>query len=109
MVREIARDAVRIKMTVPVEAPLISVYEYCYALGLGASVMKLPKETAEELKNMDDFSALKERASSIIKASEDVWDTIENGQRLKFLILGCRIHAEMNEDARWLFDLGYKE
>ncbi|MGN0353601.1 MAG: DUF3837 family protein [Muricoprocola sp.] len=109
MVREIVRDAVRIKMTVPVEAPLISIYEYCYALGLGASIMKLPKEMTEELKNMDDFSTLKEKASSIIKASGDVWDSIENGQRLRSLLLGCRIHAKMDDDARWLFDLGYQE
>ncbi len=106
MVRDIVRDAIHIKMKAKAESPLISVYEFCYAAGLGWKIMGIPEEEAAQLKQLE-FLELKEKVQKAVSESGAFAD-VPDGERLKRLIVGCRIKAgEMSEDARALFDMGF--
>lgn len=88
------------------ESPLISVYEFCYAAGLGLKIMGTAEEKAKELRDSEDFSDMKSKVQEMVHDSLK-FDDYPNGGRLKSLITGCRIRGEMSEDARSLFDMGY--
>lgn len=106
MVREIVKDAIHIKMKARMESPLISVYEFCYAAGLGLKIMGTSAEEAEQLKNLE-FLEFKSKVQDAVRGSQAFADAA-NGERLKSLIVGCRIKkGEMSEDARALFDMGF--
>lgn len=106
MVRDIVRDAIHIKMKAQAESPLISVYEFCYAAGLGLKITGMSAEEKEQLKALE-FLDMKAKVQDMVRGSEAFTD-IANGERLKSLIVGCRIKkGEMSEDARALFDMGF--
>lgn len=108
MEKQIVRDAVHIKLKVPVESPIISVYEFCYASGYGLYKMNASAETIEEIRKITDFEQLKQKMHEIVSGS-DIWDSFPEGERLKSLILGCRLKdRQMNEDSRELFEMGIK-
>lgn len=107
MVKEIVRDAILIKLKIRQESPLISAPEFCFAAGLAAAYMELSEEQAKELCQLQDFEELKARMRELVKASE-VWESIPEGERLKSLILGCRIREEITDEARELFEMGRK-
>lgn len=106
MVLSIVRDAVHIKMKLRNESPLISVYEFCYAAGLGLKVMGVAAEEAAGYKDAESFQDMKTSVQEMVKES-DKFEDYPNGPRLQSLITGCRIRGEMSEDARALFDMGY--
>lgn len=107
MVKELARDAVQIKMKAKEESPLISVYEYCYAAGLGMKIVGAPAEKAEGLRAQEDFLELKKQIKEQIKDSA-AFEDYPGGPRLKSLITGCRFKGQMSDEARELFDMGYQ-
>lgn len=107
MVRELAKDAVHLKMRSSQECPLISVYEFCYAAGFGLRLMKETKEKTEELKSITDFQELKKEMAGLVWGFEG-WESLEHGEKLKRLLLTCRITGSLDEDALALFDMGYK-
>ena len=106
MVLSIVRDAVHIKMKLKNESPLISVPEFCYAAGLGCRIMGVIETDKNALQNEEVFGNLKEQVQQLARGSES-FANIPNGDRLKSLIVGCRIRGEMSEEARRLFDMGY--
>ena len=87
---ELSRDAVLLKMKSRWSAPLISSLEYSYAAGLG-------------LRKMGTEAEIKE----LVKAS-DVWGTFEQGEKLKNMLLSCRVKDKLDENTRLLFDMGYQ-
>lgn len=107
MVKELARDAVQIKMKAKEESPLISVYEFCYAAGLGLRVMGIPAAEAEKLRGEEDFLELKKKVQELVKDSAAFAD-YPNGGRLQSLITGCRFKGQMAPEAYELFDMGYR-
>lgn len=108
MVQQIARDAVHIKLRVPNESPLISVYEFCYAAGFGLFKMNASLETVDEIRKITDFEELKKRMHDLVLAS-DIWDQFPEGERLKKLIAGCRLkNRQLDGDSAALFEMGIK-
>lgn len=107
MVKGLARDAVQIKMKATEESPLISVYEFCYAAGLGLRVMGIPAAEAEKLRGEEDFLELKKKVQELVKDSAAFAD-YPNGGRLQSLLTGCRYKGEMTDEARELFDMGFE-
>ena len=107
MVQSIVRDAVQIKMKLKAESPLISVDEFCYAAGLGLKISGMEEKAAEGIRDMVDFLKLKDKVKELLREDKNL-DEYPQGERLKSLILGCRIRGEMSEDARALFDMGYQ-
>ena len=95
-------------MNLKYESPLISVYEFCYAAGLGLKIGGLEKKEAQEIRDLNDFLKLKDKVKDVLKENDSL-DEYPDGKRLKNLILGCRIKGEMSEDAQALFDMGYEE
>ena len=106
MVKGLARDAVQIKMKATEESPLISVYEFCYAAGLGLRVMGVSAEEAGKLRETEDFQKLKEKVQKLARESAAFAD-YPNGGRLQSLLTGCRYKGEMTDEARELFDMGF--
>lgn len=104
---ELSRDAVHLKMKSRWAAPLISALEYSYAAGLGLRKMGTDSATADALKQMDDFVAFRDKVKELVKAS-DVWSTFEHGEKLKELLLTCRVKDKLDENTRTLFDMGYQ-
>lgn len=107
MVRQLAADAIRIKMKAKKESPLISVYEFCYAAGLSARMMDMPRSRAEELIQMDSFADFKKQIQELAKAS-GLFAGYPDGERLQHLVVSCRHKGQMDEDARALFEMGYQ-
>ena len=106
MVKQIARDAVHIKMNNSYEAPLISAYEYCYAAGYALFRMGASQETVKEVGQIQGFEELKGKMKELTEEA-DAWGNFPQGERLKELITGCRIkNKEIDEDARELFHMG---
>lgn len=106
MVKELARDAVQIKMKAREESPLISVYEFCYAAGLGLRVMGIPAKEAGKLREEEEFLELKKQVQEMAEAS-GAFAEYPNGPRLQSLLTGCRFKGPMSREARELFDMGY--
>ena len=109
MVLELIRDAIAIKMKIKEESPLISVYEFCYAAGLGCKIMKVPDEEADRLTDMESFADFKACVQELTKASEDAFSAYPNGTRLYRLLMGCRYKGQMDADAIKLFQMGFGE
>lgn len=109
MIRQLARDAVRIKMAAKMESPLISVYEFCYAAGFGCKIMGLPKEKTEELSCIADFADLKQQVQDLARAQKAAFEEDPQKTRLHSLLVGCRCRGELDEDARALFEMGCEE
>lgn len=107
MIREIVRDAIHLKMKAKEESPLISVYEFCYAAGLGLNIMGVPVDKAEAWRKEEDFLKFKAQIQNEVKES-DAFEAYPNGERLKNLIVGCRVGGSMSQDARILFDMGFQ-
>ncbi|MDO4343785.1 MAG: DUF3837 family protein [Eubacteriales bacterium] len=106
MVLGIVRDAIHLKLKAREESPLISVYEFCYAAGLGLRIMEIQWETAEKIRDTEDFISVKNKVQEMVKDSQ-AFENYPNGLRLKNLIAGCRIGGQMSEEARLLFDMGF--
>ncbi|MDO4299596.1 MAG: DUF3837 family protein [Lachnospiraceae bacterium] len=106
MVRELTRDAVQIKMKSKQQCPLISVHEYCYSAGLGLKVMGVSREEAQKIRNSENLEEMYETVDPLVKASER-FAAYPNGEKLKQLILDCRVKETITEDSRALFDMGY--
>ena len=104
---ELSRDAVYLKMKSKWDAPLISALEYSYAAGLGLRKMGTDSETVQALRQMEEFESFRERVMELVKAS-DVWGTFEYGEKLKKLLLTCRVKDKLDEHTRTLFDMGYQ-
>lgn len=108
MEKQIVRDAVHIKLQVPIESPIISVYEFCYICGYGLNKMNASAEVIEEIRGITDFELLKKKIHETV-GSSDVWESIPQGERLKSLILGCRLkNRQIDGQARELFEMGIK-
>lgn len=106
MVRELTRDAVQIKMKSKQQCPLISAHEYCYAAGLGLKVMGISRDEAQKIRDSEKLEEMYEVVDGLVKASER-FAVYPNGEKLKQLILDCRIKETITEDSRALFDMGY--
>ena len=104
---ELSRDAVWLKMKSRWNAPLISALEYSYAAGLGLQKMKTDNEVFLELRSMDDFAEFRDKVKGLVKSS-DVWSTFEYGEKLKDMLLSCRVKDKLDENTRLLFDMGYQ-
>lgn len=107
MIVQLARDAVQIKIKARAESPLISVYEFCYAAGLGLRIMDCPKEQARQMVTEKTFAEFKAQVRELAAQSQAFAD-VPDGARLKSLITGCRIRGEFSEEARQLFYMGYE-
>lgn len=106
MVLSIVKDAIHIKMKLKNESPLISVFEFCYAAGLGCRIMGMDAGQFEKFRNAEAFMDMKAEVQELVKSSEKFADDPQK-ERLKNLIAGCRIRGDLSEDARLLFDMGY--
>lgn len=106
MVREIVRDAVQIKLKIRDESPLISVYEFCYAVGYTLKTLHAPETLAEEFRALTDFEEWKTRAAELVNDAAQKGEIDPEG-RLTRLICGCRIRGELSEDACALFEMGF--
>ncbi len=106
MVLELARSAIYIKMAAKVESPIISTFEYCFASGLACKKMGISEEKKNAIRDLNDFKEIKNQMKELVEAS-DVWSSFEHGDRLKSLLLGCRINNPMDDQARELFDQGF--
>ncbi|MDO4523243.1 MAG: DUF3837 family protein [Eubacteriales bacterium] len=105
MVLSLVRDAIHIKMKARMESPLISVYEFCYAAGLGLHGLEASQETIEALHSLASFAEFKSQVQKLAEES-DRWETVPFGERLRSLLHGCRIEGELNADAWTLFGMG---
>ncbi len=106
MVKGLVRDAVQIKMKTKEESPLISVYEFCYAAGLGLRVMGVPEAEVKKLCQEEDFLKLKEKVQEMAKKSAAFAD-YPGGIRLQSLLVGCRYKGGMTQEAYELLDMGF--
>ena len=71
--------------------------------GTGAS-----KNTVfRELRPMEDFLEFRDKVKELVKAS-DVWSTFEYGEKLRDMLLSCRVKDKLDENTRLLFDMGYQ-
>ena len=100
---ELSKDAVLLKLASPWECTLISVYEYCYA----ACRMKLSAAEVEDLRGIRDLSLFKKKMAEYVNASS-VWTQTEHGERLRKMLLSCRIQGEIGKIAAGLFEEGLK-
>lgn len=105
MVKEIVRDAIVIKLKIRQESPIISVAEFYFASGLAAQKMQLSQEQTDALMQISDFGELKAAVGRLVKES-DVWESFPEGARLQRLLAGCRLRAEINDEAKELFKMG---
>ena len=48
-----------------------------------------------------------DKIKELVKAS-DVWGTFEQGEKLKNMLLSCRVKDKLDENTRLLFDMGYQ-
>lgn len=104
---ELSRDAVLLKMKSRWDAPLISALEYSYAAGLGLRKMGTDDTVFRELRPMEDFVEFRDKVKELVKAS-DVWSTFEFGEKLRDMLLSCRVKDKLDENTRLLFDMGYQ-
>lgn len=104
---ELSRDAVHLKMKSKWDAPLISELEFCYAAGLGLKKMGTEEAIVNELRGIKEFDEFRKRVMELVRTSE-VWGTFEYGEKLKKLLLTCRINGSLNENTSTLFDMGYQ-
>ena len=104
---ELSRDAVLLKMKSRWDAPLISASEYSYAAGLGLRKMGTDDTVFRELRLMEDFVEFRDKVKELVKAS-DVWSTFEYGEKLRDMLLSCRVKDKLDENTRLLFDMGYQ-
>lgn len=91
------------------ESPLISVYEFCYAAGIGCRILQLPREETEQLLAAETFPDFKTQIQNRMRGEEEAFLKAEHGKRLYRLIVSCRHKGQMDEDARSLFADGYSE
>lgn len=105
MIKQLARDAVQIKMSIKNESPLLSVYEYCYAVGFALSRMGADDALTAELRGFDDMEQWKARVNPLVKEAA-AWERFSGGTRLRDLLLGCRISEKINAEALELFEMG---
>lgn len=103
---ELSRDAVLLKLKSRWDAPLISALEYSYAAGMGLRKMGTDKERYLELRSMEDFTEFREKIKELVRES-DVWTSFDQGEKLKELLLSCRVKDKLDENTRMLFDMGY--
>ena len=105
MVKEIVRDAIAIKLNIRQESPIISVAEFYFAAGLAAQKMNLLQEQKDALLQIADFEELKTVVRDLVNGS-DVWESFPQGARLQRLLAGCRLRAQIEEEAKELFAMG---
>ncbi|MDO4633875.1 MAG: DUF3837 family protein [Eubacteriales bacterium] len=105
MVLSLVQDAIFLKLKARVESPLISVYEFCFATGLGLSRTNAPEALKEELCQETEFADLKKKVQKYAEESSG-WESFPYGERLRNLLLGCRIYEPINEDAQTLLKMG---
>lgn len=105
MVKEIVRDAIVIKLNIRQESPIISVAEFYFAAGLAAQKMDLSQEQKEALLQIADFEELKTVVRNLINGSE-IWGSFPQGARLQRLLSGCRLRAQIDDEAKELFPMG---
>ena len=104
---ELSRDSVLLKMKSRWDAPLISALEYSYAAGMGLRKMGTDDAVFQELRLTEDFVKFCDKVKELVKAS-DVWSTFEYGDKLKDMLLSCRVKDKLDENTRLLFDMGYQ-
>ena len=86
---------------------MISALEYSYAAGLGLRKMGTDDTVFRELRPMEDFLEFRDKVKELVKAS-DVWSTLEYGEKLRDMLLSCRVKDKLDENTRLLFDMGYQ-
>lgn len=104
---ELSRDAVLLKLKSRWDAPLISALEYSYAAGMGLRKMGIDRERYLELRSMEDFTEFREKIKKLVREF-DVWTAFDQGEKLKELLLSCRVKDKLDENTRMLFDMGYQ-
>ncbi len=107
MVKEIVRDAIVIKLNIRQESPIISVAEFYFAVGLAAQKLHLTQEQNTALLRITDFEELKAAVRDLVNSS-DVWESFPQGTRLQRLLAGCRLRAQIDDEAKELFSMGLR-
>lgn len=95
-------------MAARAESPLISVYEFCYAAGLGCRIAQVPQEEAGRMIAAESFADFKEQIQRRCEDAGGMFASFPDGERLHSLIAGCRHRGELDEDARALFEMGFQ-
>lgn len=107
MVIDLVVQAVQIKIRAKMESPLISVYEFCNAAGLGLKALGASEEQMRELAD-GTFADFKMQVQALVKES-GAFAGDPDRERLKSLIAGCRVRGEFSGEARQLLEMGYHE